>query len=173
MNFKLLLSVTTTSLSIFGAIAPMGIARERPQCYLIDNSGQLTNLTNICNASSLERSPSATATVDKDINNDNIIDSESSDSDFLGGEIVYFLGEGNPPIDLSAFSSSYYIDNEIGNDFAAYIRRYETSPSYLPRQVIRKQAFQLEDDFELNSLTSILRRGNGSTPFLIYRYPVR
>ncbi|MGV2831999.1 hypothetical protein [Myxosarcina sp. GI1(2024)] len=58
-------------------------------------------------------------------------------------------------------------------DYTAYIRRYPISPTSIPRQSVKEQVFQFDVDVEPNSLTSILRRKQSRTPFIIYRYPAR
>lgn len=176
MTYKFLLSVSLTSLSLIGAIAPSVSAQERPKCYLIDNSGQITNLTDICNASQRTTPVVETATnegLNIINNNRNVIGSEPLASDLSLADNVYFLGEGSAPVDLNSIGSSYYIDKELGIDYAAYIRRYRTSPTSLPRQAVKEQVFQFDVDVEPDNLTSIIRRGQSRTPFLIYRYPVR
>ena len=171
MTHKFLLSIFLTSFSL-GVLTPIAVAQERPKCYLIDNSGQLTDLTDICNVSQ-KRSPKSEPTTSEGqniINNNiNIIDSKPSDR--LGvDDNVYILGENNLRSNSNLINSSYYIDNEIGNDYTAYIRRYKTSPTSIDRQTLREQIFQF--DTNSNSLTSILRRGQNRTPFIIYRYQI-
>ncbi|WP_036480193.1 hypothetical protein [Myxosarcina sp. GI1] len=179
MKFQFLLSVTLTSIVSLGAIVPIAMAQERPECFLIDNSGELTDLTDICNASqglvSSETTEAATTEGELNIinNNSNIVGSDPLTSQSLTDDNLYFLGEGSVPVDLSTIGSTYYIDNEIGNDYTAYLRRYQTSPSYLPREVIKDRVFRFENYFDPYSLTSIFRRGQSRVPYIIYRYPVR
>ena len=57
MTYKFLLKVFLTSLGCLFTFAPIAIA-QRPECYIINESGQLTDLTDICNVSQ-QRSPQA------------------------------------------------------------------------------------------------------------------
>lgn len=152
------------------------IAKERPKCYLIDESGQLTNLTDICNASRPQDATVETANnegLNIINNNSNVVGTEPLTDGLSVDDNVYFLGEDSVPVNLSSINSSYYIDNEIGIDYTAYIRRYRVSPTSLARQSVRERVFQFDIDVEPSNLTSILRRGQSRTPFIIYRYPVR
>ncbi len=171
MTYKFLLTIFLTSLSSLGGLTPIAVAQERPKCYLIDNSGQLTDLTDICNVSQ-KRSPKTEPTTNEGQNvvNINIIDSKPSNLGFSEDDNVYILGEDNLGLNSSLINSSYYIDNEIGNDYTAYIRRYKVSPTSIVRQTLREQIFQF--DAYPNSLTSILRQGQSRTPFIIYRYQI-
>lgn len=170
---KLLATVFLTTLG-FGALVATASAQERPKCYIIDNSGKLTDLSDLCNVSQ-KRSPNTpTNNASNDapniINNDNIIiDSQSLVEDEENNN-QYILGENNFSFDSSSINSSYYIDNEIGMDYTAYLRQYRVFPTSLPRQLSRKQVFQFDDYPQ--SLTSILRQGQSRVPFIIYRYQI-
>ena len=171
MTYKFLLTIFLTSLSSIGGLTPIAFAQERPECYLIDNSGQLTDLTDICNASQ-KRSPKTNPVTSKGqniINNNNnvSIDSKALNPGLSIDDNVYILGEDNPSLESFA-DSSYYIDNGIGTNYTAYIRRYKVPPTSLVREALREQVFQFGT--YPNSITSILRQGRGRTPFIIYRY---
>ena len=171
MTYKLLFTVFLTSLSSLVGFAPIAVAQEqeRPKCYLIDESGQLTDLTDICNASQKRSQPPVpAANEDLNIINNNIIGFKSLANEFVKDDNLYILGEENFSFDSSLIDSSYYIDNEIGSDYTAYIRQYQTAPTSVTREVLKKQVFQF-DDYP-DSLTSILRRGRSQMPFIIYRY---
>ena len=172
---KLLLKIFLTSLGCLATLTPIAIAQERPKCYIIDDSGELTDLTDICNVSQ-KRSPQTNPTTTEDrntiYNNTNVINFDSLDTERLLDGNLYILGENRNSLlsDLGLFSSSYYIDNEIGLDYTAYIRRYRTSPTpTIVRQALREQIFQFDLDSE--SLTSTIRR-QSKIPFIIYRYPI-
>ncbi len=173
MTYKFLFTVFLTSLSSIGAIAPIAVAQERPKCYLIDSSGQLTDLTEICDASQ-KRSPNPAPTTNDSLkiinNNNNIIGSEPLATEVVEYDNTYILGEDNFSFDSNFIDSSYYIDNEIGMDYTAYLRQYRVSPTSITRQVSRKQVFQF-DNYP-SSLTSLLRQGRSRIPFIIYRYPM-
>ena len=173
MTYKFLLTIFLTSLGSIGGLTPIAFAQERPECYLIDNSGRLTDLTDICNASQ-KQSPKTDATSEGQniINNNNnvSIDSKALDSGFSADDNVYILGEDNLSIESSSIDSSYYIDNEIGTNYTAYIRRYKVTPTSIVRETLREQVFQFGT--YPNSITSILRQGRGRIPFIIYRYQI-
>ena len=58
MTYKFIIKTFLTSLASLATLAPMAIA-QRPECYIINESGQLTDLSDICNVSQ-KRSPRAT-----------------------------------------------------------------------------------------------------------------
>ena len=170
MTYKLLLKILLTSLGSLATLTPIAIAQERPECYIIDETGELTDLTDICNVSQ-QRSPQ-TAPVSSSPNtvnnNTNVINFSPLDT---GGLLNNYVLGGNSLANRSVvFDSTYYIDNEIGSDYTAYIRRYRTSPTSIARQTLREQVFQF--DRHPQSLTSIIRRGQSDIPFIIYRYPI-
>ncbi len=174
MTYKFLLTIFLTSLSSIGGLTPIAFAQERPECYLIDNSGQLTDLTDICNASQ-KRSPKtdpATSEGQNIINNNNnvSIDSKPVASRLSADDNAYILGEDNLFLESSFADSTYYIDNGIGTDYTAYIRRYKVPPTSIVREALREQVFQFGT--YPNSITSILRQGRGRIPFIIYRYQI-
>ena len=176
MTYKFLLTIFLTTLGSFGALIPMAVAQDRPKCYLINNSGQLTDLTNICNVSQ-KRSAQTVPTTNDGLNiNDNniVIDSEIIDTGLSTDDSAYILGKNNLTTESGLIDSSYYIDNEIGVNYAAYVRRYQTPSTSLVRQTLREQVFQLNTNSgnltNFDNITSILRNGRGRIPFLIYRY---
>ncbi len=173
MTYKFLLTIFLTSLGSIGGLASIAVAQERPKCYLIDNSGQLKDLTDICNASQ-KQSPKTEPVTNEGqniINNNNInIDSKPLESKLSVDDNVYILGENNLSIKSSFADSSYYGGNEIGTDYTAYIRRYKVPPTSIVREALREQVFQFGT--YPNSITSILRQGRGRIPFIIYRYQI-
>lgn len=170
MTYKLLLKIFLTTVGSLATFAPIAIAQERPKCYIIDNTGELTDLTDICDVSQ-QRSPQtapATQSPNTVNNNTNVINFSPLDT---GRQLDnYVLGEDSFLNRSAVFDSTYYIDNEIGSDYTAYIRRYRTSPTSIARQTLREQIFQF--DRHSQSLTSIIRRGQSDLPFIIYRYPI-
>ena len=168
MTYKILLTVFLTSFSSLAALAPVTIAQERPECYIIDESGQLTDLTDICDATQKSSETEATPSEAQNVNqNVNIVGSNLSEAEIAANDSVYVLGETSLASQTDAIDSTYYIDNEIGSDYTAYIRRYQAPETAFDRQTLRSEIFQFDDQ---PSLTSILRRGEARTPFLIYRY---
>ena len=173
MTYKFLLKIFLASLG-FATLTPIAIAQERPECYIIDDTGELTDLTDICNVSQ-KRSPQITPATNEAPNtvnnNTNVINFNPLDTGLRLDNNLYILGE-NSLLSGSddVFNSTYYIDNEIGSDYTAYIRRYRTSPTSIVRQTLREQIFQFDPNPQ--SLTSILRRGQSDLPFIIYRYQI-
>ena len=173
MSCKFLLKIFLTSLGSLATLAPTAIAQERPKCYTIDDSGQLINLTDICNVSqkrSPQIDPAANESPNTFNNNANVVYFNSLDTEQLLDDNLYILEENSLLSRSSIFDSAYYIDNEIGTDYTAYIRRYRTSPTSIVRQTLKEQIFQFDTDRK--SLTSILREGQSEIPFIIYRYPI-
>ncbi len=178
-KFKFLLTIFLTSLSSIGALTQTAtaIAQERPECYLIDDSGQLTDLTDICNVSEKQLSETDPATSEAQNNNSNnnsnnniIIDSKSLETGLSLDDNLFILGKNSLSSKSGLIDSAYYIDNEIGIDYTAYIRRYKTSPTSIDRQTLREQIFQFNTIPDTTtSLTSILRSSR-QLPFIIYRY---
>ena len=171
MTYKSLLTIFLSGLGFLGALTPVVAAQERPECYIIDNSGQLADLSDICNVSQ-KRSPQTSPDISKPqrIAKPNGVNPNLLNTGLPLDNNVYILGENNLTSDSGLIDSSYFIDNEIGLDYTAYIRRYKTSPTSLTRRTLREQAFQLNTvDSTPDRLTSILRGGR-ALPFLIYRY---
>ena len=171
MTYKFLLKIFLTSLGLGATLAPIAIAQEPPECYIIDNSGQLTDLTDICNVSQKRSPQNAPATDDASNivnNNTNVINLNPFNTEGVLDN-SYILGQ-NIPNRSGTFNSSYYIDNEIGSDYTAYIRRYRTSLTSTARQTRREQIFQFNGYPQ--SLTSIIRRGQSDLPFILYRYRI-
>ena len=175
MTYKFLITIILTSLSSIGALthAATAIAQERPECYMIDNSGQLTDLTDICNVSEKQLPETDSATSDAQNNNSNnniIIDSKPLETGLSLDDNLFILGKNDLSSKSGLIGSAYYIDNEIGIDFVAYLRRYKTPPTAIDRQTLREQIFQFNTiPSTPTSLTSILRSSR-QLPFIIYRY---
>lgn len=172
---KFLLTVFLTSLSSLSILTSKAIAQERPKCYIIEPSGKLTDLSDICNVSD-RRSPNAESAANDSNqgsnivnNNQNIIYSEPLTDRLSGSNSTYILGEENFSFD-SRVDSSYYIDNQVGIDYTAYIRRYSIPPTSLDQGTLKEQVFRF-DDYR-HSLTSILRQPQNRLPFIIYRYQI-
>lgn len=171
MNYKYLLTIFLTSLGTL-ALPSVSMAQERPECYLIDSSGKLTDLTDLCNVSQ-KRSPEPNAPSNEGLsiinNNNNVAGGEPKGTKpATSSSSTIFVGD-DLSLELSSFDSSSFIDNEIGVDFTAYIRRFKAAPVATVRSDLREQAFEFDTDRD--SITSILRESRGRLPFLIYRYP--
>lgn len=169
MIAKFLLSILLTSLGSIGILAANAVAQEPPECYIVDDSGELTDLTDICNVRE-KKSAETESSVNEaqNVNNNvNIIDSKPSKAGLSKNGSVYILGKNTLVRESELINSAYYIDNEVGLDYSAYVRTYQTSSTTKDRPTLRELAFQ----FDTNpSLTSILRHST-RVPFIIYRYP--
>lgn len=173
MIYKSLLTIFLTSLGSLSVLASTTIAQERPECYIIDSSGQLTDLTDLCNVSQ-KRSPDPEAATNEGLNiinnnNNNVGGGEASGTRPGTTSSSSVVVGDNLALELSSGDSSSFIDNEIGVDYTAYIRRFKVAPVATVRNDLREEAFQFDTDRD--SLTSILRQSRGRLPFLIYRYP--
>jgi len=172
MTNKFLLTIFITSLSFVSVLTPKAIAQERPKCFLIEESGEFTDLTDICDVSQ-KRSPAATTSEGENVVNNNInIISSDSDSEYTKTGVSvndgFIVGADNSSGNSGLIDSSYLIDNEPGINYTAYVRRYTASPNSFDRQTSREQIFQFDNHYR--SRTSILREGRSELPFLIYRY---
>jgi len=170
MTYKSLLATLLTSCCSLGAIASIAIAQEPPECFIVDSSGELTDLTDICNVSK-KRSSASNADTGEGVsiinNNNNITNSnptpDSGSSVFVADDVVAAS---------TSIDSSYFIDNELGNNYTAYTRRFNVAPTSAVRETIRERSFQLDPSRRDSlSLTSILRDSQSRLPFIIYRYP--
>lgn len=170
MTNKLLFTALLTALSSLGAFASTVTAQERPKCYLIDDSGQLTDLTDICNVTQ-QRSPELSSSNEGinivNTNNNNLADSRPSVGNVVVGDGLLVSGV-NRTDSSNSIDRAYYIDNEIGTDYTAYIRSYRVTPTSTTREDLREQIFQFDD--RRKSVTSIIRKGRSQLPFLIYQY---
>lgn len=172
MSHRFLLKVFLASIGLFGALTTAVQGKEPPECYIIDNSGKLTDLTDICNVGQ-KRSPQTDAAASSEpqsITNISVSDPNLQEAEFALDDNQYILGKRSVTTDSGAISSVYYIDNAIGADYAAYVRRYKTAPTSLTRQTLRENIFQFNSNESTSErLTSILRDGR-EVPFIIYRY---
>ncbi|MEL6440420.1 MAG: hypothetical protein AAFQ80_14325 [Cyanobacteria bacterium J06621_8] len=211
---KSLLKIFLTSAGLLGAMTTAVTAQEQPECFIIDSSGKLTDLTEFCNVSK-ERSPEAVSTavttpksecfiIDNagkrteltefcDVSKKRaprqdaakaeapngttrvVVDPNLVETGVVLDDNLLILGENNVLSESGAIDSAYYIDNAIGSDFVAYVRRFKTAPTSRFRQTQREDIFQVNNPFNRTipaseRLTSILRQGRGDVPFLIYRY---
>lgn len=171
MIHKFLLTLFIANFGFISVLAPKASAQERPECYLIDESGELTDLTDICNVSQKRSPEPATTEGENIVNNNNNINIVSSDAVKTGvlSDDGFVIDGNNYSEDSGSINSSYYIDNEPGINYTAYVRRYTASPNSFVRQTRREEIFQFDRPL---SHTGILRRGRNELPFIIYRYQI-
>lgn len=168
---KFLFAVFIASFGSIGVMSPQAIAQEQPECYIVDETGELEDLTDICNVSQ-RRSPESSTTEGENVvnNNINIVNSESGSVETGVATNDGFIIGTEAAAENSGIDSSYLIDNEPGLDYTAYVRRYTTSPNSFDILTRREEVFQF--DRHNRSFTSILRDGTSQLPFLIYRYQI-
>lgn len=167
MVYKFLLTISLASLGSFAGLGLEAVGQERPKCYIIDNSGELTDLTDICNVSQKQSSGNNSASSDgQNIVNNNInINSESAGIESSSSDRVLVLSQ-NSERKAGSIDSTYYLENEIGSNYTAYVRSYQAPLTSADRRTLRNRAFGFDRDA---SLTSVLR-DDREVPFLIYRY---
>ena len=127
MTYKFLLKVFLTSLGSLATLAPLAIAQERPECYIIEDSGQLTDLSDICNVSQ-QRSPQANSNssdTNTASNNTNVINLNPISTGGLG-----LTGTG-------VFNRSYY-DRSLGLDYRPYAGGYSYPTPVVNRTVTKR-----------------------------------
>ena len=152
MTYKFLLKVFLTSLGSLFTLAPIAIA-QRPECYIIEESGQLTDLTNICNVSQ-QRSPQVAPAANNpntanNNNNTNVVNFNPVstggilDNNYILGRRGLTTGVFNRPIGLNytPYAGGYSYPTPVVNrtitkrTFRFY--RYPKSPN----SIIRSRVF--------------------------------
>ena len=121
MTYKFLLKILAT-FSVF-TFAPIAIAQERPKCYIIEESGQLTDLTDICNVSQ-QRSPQAPAA--------NAPNTANNNTNVVNIDPLSTGGSG-----LTGVFNPYY-NNSVGLNYPPYTGSYIDSTPVVTRTVTRR-----------------------------------
>ena len=126
MTYKFLLKIFAT-LSLF-TFAPIAIAQERPKCYIIEESGQLTDLTDICNVSQ-QRSPQASAASNPNTatNNTNVVNLNPAST---GGRDLTGAGVFSP-----------YYNNSIGLNYPPYTGS-DNYPTPVVNRAVTRRTFR-------------------------------
>ncbi|MGB5633989.1 MAG: hypothetical protein WBM44_06715 [Waterburya sp.] len=132
--------ITSTAMISFLAIE-VAKAQPKPSCYMIELSGEVVNLEDICDVKPQRTKKSKVAALE--VNNT---------------EDVYTLGNGSLPFTLGPSSRIYYDGRRL-----AYFRRYYESPRFATRDNTREVFLESGAS---DSSASI----SGRTPFIIYRY---
>ncbi len=131
--------ITSTVMMSFLAIE-VAKAQPKPSCFMIDTSGEVVNLADICNVKPERQLKSNTITR---IGN---------------AERVYSVGNGSNPFTLGTSSTIYY-----SGDRLAYVRRYRDTQRFSTRDDARDALLGLG----ANPRNVIVP---SRTPFIIYRY---
>jgi hypothetical protein len=154
-------SATSIVLGVLGS-ANIATAQSKPICFMTDNAGKVTDLSDICNVRSNQNQTNEPIT-----RLNNLLDTAANDNnEDVSVENIYFVGDGNVPFSLGTASSTYYTgDNPV------YVRRYRSNVNTENRDATRRDL--LEAGANGNNLivtpsgTSFVP---GQTSFIIYRY---
>lgn len=123
MTYKFLLKVFLTSLGSLATLTPIAIA-QRPECYIIEESGQLTDLTDLCNASQ-QRSSKAPAA-----NNPNTVNNNTNVVNF---DPISTEGRG-----LTGGVFNPYYNSSIGFNYSPYTGSYIDSTPVVNRTITKR-----------------------------------
>ncbi len=145
--------ITSTVMMSFLTVA-VAKAEPQPPCFMIDASGEVVNLADICNVKPQGQIKSNSI---RQIKNAISSDFTTKIPDRPAKQ-VYFVGNGSVPFALGTSSSAYY----SGGRFT-YVRRYREAQRFSTRNNARN-AF-LESQVNTRNV-----RISGRTPFIIYRY---
>ena len=130
MTYKFLLKIIATF--SFFTFAPIAIAQERPECYIIEESGQLTDLTDICNVSRQRSSQVAPA------NNPNTANDNTNVVNFNPVDIERTLGNDYLLGGRSFLNRSATFNRSIGFNNTPYTGSYIDSTPVVTRAVTRR-----------------------------------
>ncbi len=150
------LAVIASSFVINFSATEVVKAQSQPSCFMVDTSGEVIDLSNICNVKSQGEQKSKAVT-----QSDNALDSASTIETEISAplvERVNFVGDGSVPFTLDSSSTVYY-----SGDRSVYIRRYREAQRFSTRNNVREALLELgANDRSLNV--------SHKTPFIIYRY---
>jgi hypothetical protein len=151
-------SATSIVLGIFGS-ASLATAQSKPICFMTDNAGKVTDLSDICNVRSNQNQTNEPIT-----RLNNLLD--RVDNEDVSVENIYFVGDGDVPFSLGTASSTYY-----AGDNPVYVRRYRSNLTTENRDAVRRDLLETG----ANGNNSIVTPNGtsfvpGQTPFIIYRY---
>lgn len=130
-------------------------AQPQPSCFMINPSGDVVDLTSICDVKPQRQLNSATQT--NNSLNSAFIPNETTISN-RPVERVYFVGNGNIPFTLGTSSTTYY-----SGDRSAYVRRYRENQIFSNRNDARNALLGIDRNTSNTDFS-------GRTPFIIYRY---
>ena len=151
--------ITSTIMMSFLAVG-VAKAQPTPSCFMINTSGEVVDLTDICNVKPQRQlRANAVTRIGSAINS--TFTPERTEIPNRPAKFVYFVGNASVPFSLGTSSTSYYTGRR-----SAYVRRY--------RDTERLSRFSTRD----NARDALLVLGTnptkgtvtGRTPFIIYRY---
>jgi hypothetical protein len=153
-------SATSIVLGIFGS-ASLATAQSKPICFMTDNAGKVTDLSDICNVRSNQNQTNEPIT-----RLNNLLDTaDNTNNEEVQVENIYFVGDGDIPFSLGTASSTYYAGDE-----PVYVRRYRTAVTE-NRDAVRRDLLETGANGN-NSIVTVNGTSfvPGQTPFIIYRY---
>ena len=156
------LLISRNTLSVITSTVVIGLlgiqvtkAQTHPSCFMINSSGEVLDLTRIC-----DQKPQGQL-------NSNIQTDNSLNAAFIPNTTqtpnppvprVYFVGNGNTPFTLGTASTTYY-----SSDRPAYVRRYQETQRFSNRDDARNSLLGIGVDPTKTNFS-------GRNPFIIYRY---
>lgn len=132
-------------------------AQPQPSCFMINPSGEVVDLADICNAKTQPRLNSNAVTPTNNSLNRAFIPNRTEIPN-RPIERVYFVGNGNVPFTLGTSSTTYY-----SGDRSAYVRRYRDTQRFTNRDDARNALLGIGENTRNVTFS-------GRTPFIIYRY---
>ncbi len=148
-------SSLSLSISVMGSIllTEVTMAQVKPSCFMIDTSGTVIDLSDLCNSRSNRAS-----NIKNTENLNNIVNTTINESALVNnaaGETVYFVGDGSVPFKLGSSANSYYTGKQ-----PVYLRRYQSSQTLGNIEASRNALLSSGERFIVPA----------RTPFILYRY---
>ncbi|MGK7952097.1 MAG: hypothetical protein AB4368_25760 [Xenococcaceae cyanobacterium] len=144
------LAVITSAVIMSFLAVEVTKAQPKLSCFMIDTSGEVINLADICNLKSDVATP-----INHDINSE--FTSERTKSTHRPVETVYSVGDGSVPFTLGTSSAIYYSGKPL-----VYVRRYREAQRFNTRDNVR--------NYLIGATNSRRVKFSGRIPFIIYRY---
>ena len=151
--------ITSTVMMSFLAVEGAK-AQPTPSCFMINTSGEVVDLTDICNVKPQRQlRANAVTRIGSAINS--TFTPERTEIPNRPAEFVYFVANGSVPFTLGTSSASYYTGRR-----SAYVRRYNDPERFINRDNARDALL----GSGANPTKGII---TGRSPFVIYRYQKR
>ncbi len=150
-SFALIASAVVTSLLGIEVVK----AQPQPSCFMINPSGEVLDLTTICNQKP-QRQLNNIAEANNSLNSAFIDNGTAIPNPPVPR--VYFVGNGNTPFTLGTSSTTYY-----SSDRPAYVRRYQETARFSNRDDARNSLLVIGVDPTRANVSN-------RNPFIIYRY---
>ncbi len=159
LNQVLLLSGKIITTTVITSLLGVEVTKAEPQpsCFMINPTGEVVNLADICNVKLQRQLNSSTPTPTNNTLNTAFIPNRTEIPN-PPIERVYFVGNGNIPFTLGTSSTTYY-----SGDRSAYVRRYSERRRFTSRDDARNIFLGIESDSRTTTFSNRI-------PFIIYRY---